>query len=106
MRRIAASASGFIYHVSKLGVTGSDGLNAGAVAAKVRELRAVTPLPVCAGFGIATPADVAAVAAACDGVVVGSAFERLIEENLGRPELPKIIAARVAELKRATRPRT
>jgi tryptophan synthase alpha chain len=106
MRRIAASASGFIYHVSKLGVTGSDGLNADAVAAKVRELRAVTRLPVCAGFGIATPADVAAVAAVCDGVIVGSAFERLIEENLGRPDLPGILAKRVAELKRATRPRT
>ena len=103
MRRIAAAASGFIYHVSKLGVTGSDGLQVDTVAAKVRELRTVTHLPVCAGFGISTPADVAAVAAVCDGVVVGSAFERLIEENLDRPELPELVAARVAELKAATR---
>ncbi|MCU0564700.1 MAG: tryptophan synthase subunit alpha [Desulfobacterales bacterium] len=103
MRRIAAAASGFIYHVSKLGVTGSDGLQVDTVAAKVGELRTVTPLPVCAGFGISTPADVAAVAAVCDGVVVGSAFERLIEANLDRPELPQMVAARVAELKAATR---
>jgi tryptophan synthase alpha chain len=103
MRRIAACASGFIYHVSKLGVTGSDGLDTGSVAAKVRELRTVTPLPVCAGFGISSPADVAAVAAVCDGVVVGSAFERLIEGNLDQPELPDLVAARVAELKAATR---
>ena len=103
MRRIAAGASGFIYHVSKLGVTGSDGLQVDSVAAKVRELRSVTPLPVCAGFGISTPADVAGVAAVCDGAVVGSAFERLIEENIDRPRLPERVAARVAELKAATR---
>lgn len=103
MRRIAADASGFIYHVSKLGVTGSDGLKLDSVAAKVRELRSVTRLPICAGFGISTPADVAGVAAVCDGVVVGSAFERLIEENLGEARLPEILAARVAELKAATR---
>lgn len=103
MRRIAAGAAGFIYHVSKLGVTGSDGLNAEAVADKVRELRSVTRLPVCAGFGISTPADVAAIAAVCDGAVVGSAFERLIEANLDRSDLPDLVAARVSELKAATR---
>ena len=54
------------------------------------------------GFGISTPAQVAAVARIADGVVIGSAFERLIEENLGRADLPEILAARVAELKRAT----
>jgi len=55
------------------------------------------------GFGISSPAQVAAVARIADGVVVGSAFERLIEENLDRPDLPEILAGRVAELKRATR---
>jgi tryptophan synthase alpha chain len=103
MRRIAACASGFIYHVSQLGVTGSGGLRPEDIAGKVRELRAVTRLPVCVGFGISTPAQVAAVARIADGVVIGSAFEALIEENMARPNLPEILAARVAELKRATR---
>jgi tryptophan synthase alpha chain len=103
MRRIAACASGFIYHVSQLGVTGSGGLRPDEIAAKVRELRSVTRLPVCVGFGISTPAQVAAVARIADGVVVGSAFERLIEENISRPDLPGTLAARVAELKRTTR---
>jgi len=103
MRRIAACASGFIYHVSKLGVTGSGGLRPDAIAGKVQKLRAVTRLPVCVGFGISTPAQVAAVARIADGVIIGSAFERLIEENISRPDLPEILAARVAELKRATR---
>jgi tryptophan synthase alpha chain len=43
------------------------------------------------------------VARVADGVVIGSAFERLIEENLDQPDLPEILAARVAELKLATR---
>jgi tryptophan synthase alpha chain len=103
MRRIAACASGFIYHVSQLGVTGSGGLRPEEIAGKLQELRAVTRLPVCVGFGISTPVQVAAVARAADGVVIGSAFERLIEENIGRTDLPEILAARVAELKRATR---
>jgi len=102
MRRIAASASGFIYHVSQLGVTGGAGLRLDEIADPLRELRMVTRLPICVGFGISSPAQVAAVARIADGVVVGSAFERLIEDHLGRPDLPEILAGRVAELKRAT----
>ncbi|MGE5257649.1 MAG: tryptophan synthase subunit alpha [Hyphomicrobiales bacterium] len=103
MRRIADSASGFIYHVSKLGVTGSTGLLVENIDRKVQELRSVTRLPICVGFGISTPQDVAAVCGCSDGVVIGSAFERLIEENLGRPNLPDILAGGVAALKRETR---
>jgi len=103
MRRIADSASGFIYHVSKLGVTGSPGLPLTDIDRKVRQLRSVTRLPICVGFGISTPQDVATICGYCDGVVIGSAFERLIEENLGEPNLPDILAGRVAALKRETR---
>ncbi|MCU0591919.1 MAG: tryptophan synthase subunit alpha [Desulfobacterales bacterium] len=103
MRRIAASASGFIYHVSQLGVTGSEGLQPEEIAGQLHELRKATRLPVCVGFGISSPAQVAAVARIADGVVIGSAFERLIEANIARPDLPEILAARVAELKHATR---
>jgi tryptophan synthase alpha chain len=103
MRRIAASASGFIYHVSQLGVTGSAGLQPEEIAGQLHELRKATRLPVCVGFGISSPAQVAAVARIADGVVIGSAFERLIEANIARPDLPEILAARVAELKDATR---
>ena len=74
------------------------------IGRKVRQLRAVTRLPICVGFGISTPQEVSAVAAVCDGVVIGSAFERLIEENIGKPDLPDLLAARVAALKRETRP--
>jgi tryptophan synthase alpha chain len=103
MRRIASSASGFIYHVSMLGVTGSNGLNLTDIDGKIRDLRTVTRLPICVGFGISTPEQVAAISGICDGVVIGSAFERLIEENIGKPDLPDILADRVAALKRKTR---
>ena len=103
MRRIADSASGFIYHVSKLGVTGSQGLSVENIDRKVQELRAVTRLPICVGFGISTPQEVAALRPHCDGVVIGSAFERLIEENLDRPNLPDLLAGRVVALKLETR---
>jgi tryptophan synthase alpha chain len=103
MRRIAASAHGFLYLISKTGVTGSDGLALDAVAARTVSVKAVTGLPVCVGFGISTPADVRAIAAVADGVVIGSAFERLIEENLNRPDLPEIVAEQVRAYKQATR---
>ncbi|MFZ0242005.1 MAG: tryptophan synthase subunit alpha [Desulfobacterales bacterium] len=103
MRRIAASGSGFLYLVSKTGVTGSDGLNTAEITQKAADLRAVTPLPICVGFGISTAADVAAVAAVAAGVVIGSAFERTIENNIDRPDLAELMAAQTREYKAATR---
>lgn len=103
MATITVSASGFLYLVSKTGVTGSEGLDTGSIQTHYGNLRAVTTLPICIGFGISTPEQVAAVAAVAEGVVIGSAFERLIEENITAPDLPVLMAARVAEYKKATR---
>jgi tryptophan synthase alpha chain len=72
---IAASASGFIYVVARLGVTGArrepdiDG-----IATSVAGLRQGTALPLAVGFGISSPAHVAAIGAVADGVIVGSAL--------------------------------
>lgn len=103
MNRIAESASGFLYLISKTGVTGSDGLNLKEVIEKTTSLRAVTDLPICVGFGISTPSDVSSIAAVADGVVIGSAFERLIENNLDHPDIANILAEHVTACKRATR---
>lgn len=102
MQTIAEGASGFLYLVSKTGVTGSAGLDTGAIAGHARNLRALTHLPICVGFGISTPEDVAAVARVADGVVIGSAFERLIEENLPDPDLPARVGRKAAQYKAAT----
>lgn len=103
INRIAESASGFLYLISKTGVTGSDGLNLKEVFEKTTSLRAVTDLPICVGFGISTPADVSSISAVADGVVIGSAFERLIENNLDHPDIADILAEHVTACKRATR---
>ncbi len=102
MSTIADSASGFIYLVSKTGVTGSDGLNTDEVGLTAKSLRSVTRLPICVGFGISEVEDVAAVASVADGVVIGSAFERLVEKNLDNPDLASLLAERVSKLKKAT----
>ena len=103
MRQIADSASGFLYLVSKTGVTGSDGLDTSDIREHTEKLRSVSSLPICVGFGISTPEDVAAVAAVADGVVIGSAFERLIEENMDNPNLISLISERTSEYKAATK---
>lgn len=86
IRRIAESASGFIYYVSLRGVTGAANLDLAEVSGKLRAIRAHTTLPVGVGFGIGTPEAAAAVAAFADAVIVGSAIVRRIEESAGQPD--------------------
>ncbi len=88
--KIAAVASGFIYYVSREGVTGVREQVAGNIPEAVARIRRHTALPVAVGFGISTRAQVHHVAALADGVVVGSALVNCIRENLGAPE--KIVA--------------
>lgn len=103
MSRIAESASGFIYLVSKTGVTGSDGLDSKETGGHMEHLRAVTQLPICVGFGISTPEEVSAIASIADGVVIGSAFERLIEKNLNHPDVASVLGEKVRVCKAATK---
>jgi tryptophan synthase alpha chain len=76
-RRLATTltnAKGFVYLISRLGVTGARATVPGDLERHVRRIRAVTPLPVAVGFGISTPAQAQAAARHADGVVVGSAL--------------------------------
>jgi tryptophan synthase alpha chain len=81
VRDIAASAEGFLYYISRTGVTGESAALADGLAREVEAVRAVTPVPVAVGFGISTPEQVRAVAAVADGVVVGSALVRALERD-------------------------
>jgi tryptophan synthase alpha chain len=104
MATIAEKASGFLYLVSMTGVTGSAGLNLDEVSGVVRSLRAHSSgMPICVGFGISTPEQVRAVGKLADGVVVGSAFERLIEDHLDDRDLAGRMGKTVQLLKAATR---
>jgi tryptophan synthase alpha chain len=102
MEMIARDAAGFLYTVSMTGVTGSGGLDITQIGECVEMLKKSASVPICVGFGISTPSDVAAVSAVADGVVIGSAFERTIEENLDNPDLPSIIGKQTAAYKKAT----
>lgn len=81
LKLVAGYSSGFIYLVSRTGVTGEQASLSNAVAPLVKQMRAVTKLPLAVGFGISTPEQAREVAQIADGVVVGSAFVRLIEQG-------------------------
>ncbi|HEX9611978.1 MAG TPA: tryptophan synthase subunit alpha [Gemmatimonadales bacterium] len=74
LRAALADASGFVYLISRLGVTGARDRVPEDLEAQVRRVRAVTALPIAVGFGIGTAAQAAAAAGWADGVVVGSAL--------------------------------
>jgi tryptophan synthase alpha chain len=84
LRRIAAVSRGFVYAVSRTGVTGQRQQLAEDARKLVKRLRRVTNLPVALGFGISTPEHFAEVAEFADAVVVGSAIVETIERNRGR----------------------
>ena len=74
-RMIAARSGGFLYCVSLVGVTGARSVLAKSIGRLVRDVRAVSPVPVAVGFGVSTPAHVRAIVrAGADGVVVASAL--------------------------------
>ena len=77
---LTAHASGFIYYVSREGVTGERAELADSLSERVAAIRATTPLPIAVGFGISTPEHVRQVAAVADAVVVGSAIVKKIAE--------------------------
>ena len=73
-----AGATGFIYLVARLGVTGASTALAPDLPGTINAVRAATQLPIAVGFGISTPAQAATVATLADGVVVGSALVEIV----------------------------
>ena len=99
MRKIARASRGFVYMVSLTGVTGERAALAPDLAVHLRALRAVTTKPVCVGFGISSPAQAASVGRLADGVIVGSAIVRLVEQHGGSSDLLTRVGDFVAALK-------
>jgi len=84
LKRIAAASRGFVYAVSRTGVTGARQQLADDARKLVKRLRRVTKLPIALGFGISTPEQLAEVGEFADAGVVGSAIVETIERNPGR----------------------
>jgi tryptophan synthase alpha chain len=78
---VAAGGSGFLYYISRTGVTGARASLRESLAEEVGRIREAVSLPVAVGFGISTPEQAHAVAAVADGVVVGSALVQALEDG-------------------------
>ena len=82
MAEIAQHGSGFVYLISRLGVTGVRDQLPPELPDTVRRLRQATHLPICVGFGVSRPEQARAVAELADGVIVGSAIVRAAGESV------------------------
>jgi tryptophan synthase alpha chain len=103
VKKMVRGASGFIYYVSLTGVTGTGTPVLEEIRERVAFIRRMSDLPVVAGFGITNPSQAREIAPAADGVVVGSAFVRLIGEHAGRPGLGQAFEDFARSLKEAIR---
>lgn len=97
LKRIADASRGFVYAVSRTGVTGTREELAADARELVRRLRRFTRLPIAVGFGISTPAHFAEVAEFADAAVVGSAIVQVIEQA-SRKRAPQAVAELISSL--------
>jgi tryptophan synthase alpha chain len=84
LKLIAEVSTGFVYAISRMGVTGERQQISSDASGLVKRIRRFTKLPVAVGFGISTPDQFAAVGKFAEGAVVGSAIVHVIEQNPGR----------------------
>jgi len=106
IRKAAELGSGFLYGISRLGVTGARDRVASGADALVRRIRAQTTLPIALGFGISRPEHVAEVGAYADAAVVGSALVSVIAEAGTSPDLIDRVEQYVRWLRGAAEGRT
>jgi len=101
IRKAAELGRGFLYGISRLGVTGARDRVASGAEAMVKRIRQHTPMPIALGFGISRPEHVAEVGQYADAAVVGSALVSLIAEASGSPRLVERVESYVRDLKSA-----
>ncbi|MDR2170003.1 MAG: tryptophan synthase subunit alpha [Planctomycetaceae bacterium] len=82
-RKILNDASGFVYVISRHGVTGgnSNKIDWDKLNNEIKSMRKETKTPICIGFGISTPQDVKTAGSIADGAIIGSAIQKFIETN-------------------------
>jgi tryptophan synthase alpha chain len=99
VQKIAAETGGFLYLVTKAGTTGEGGLDYEAIRKHAAEVKKISPLPVCLGFGIRNGDDAAKLAPMADGVIVGSTLVNVIGSAPNAPDLPARMAAKIQNLR-------
>ena len=101
LAEIAAVSSGFLYVISRTGVTGAKDALPDDLPALIRRARAVTQLPIAVGFGISLPGHVSVLGGLADAAVIGSALVSEIESAKSVDAASDALAARVRSLKQA-----
>jgi tryptophan synthase alpha chain len=101
LKEIAAQASGFLYHISITGITGTAAPKINNIKTAVRKIRKITELPIAVGFGISRAQQAREIGRFADGIVIGSAVVRLIDENKNNPDLVEIVSNYAGEIKKA-----
>lgn len=96
--RIANASTGFIYYVSLTGVTGARSALPVDLIERIKKLKRATKKPICVGFGISTAEQVKDVSAVADGVIVGSAIVKEIQNRHGQPDMVDQVAQFVKKL--------
>jgi tryptophan synthase alpha chain len=100
-KAVAAKADGFLYLITRTGVTGVGSLDVGKIAKHATELHNASNVPVCLGFGISTAEDIRQLAPYADGLVVGSALVKTVAQNGDSPKLLELVTQQVKKLKAA-----
>lgn len=98
IKTVGAMSSGFVYYVSRTGVTGARQELPKELLKETKRLRKKIELPLAVGFGISTPEQVEQVAKVADGVVVGSALVKLIGDHSEAPDLAQKVEKKIREL--------
>lgn len=102
IKQVTSQSTGFVYVVSRTGVTGAESEVPVEISGLVRKVKELTTKPVCVGFGISTPEHVRLVCKEADGAVVGSAIVSMLHKHWGHPDERNKISEFVRSLKAAT----
>ena len=103
IRKISQNARGFLYYISITGITGTARPQVSNIKREMKRIRSITTLPVVVGFGISTREQAEELAPYTDGIVIGSAFVRLIDENSDKNNLVNIVSSYAKDIKAAIR---
>jgi len=103
LRPITAHASGFLYYISITGITGTAAPKIGNIKTEVEKIHKITNLPIAVGFGISQPSQAREIGRFADGVVIGSAVVRLIDENKNKRNLLAIVSGYIKNIKKELR---
>jgi len=103
IRKISQNARGFLYYISITGITGTARPQVSDIKNEMKRIRNITTLPVVVGFGISTREQAGELAPYADGIVIGSAFVRLIEENSDKNNMVNIVSSYAKDIKAVIR---